>query len=64
MKLKELAPLITSRYIVGVRSGTEFIEEFDCCTHSKIIEYGNALVTGIHVFNEDMIAINVDVSEN
>lgn len=63
MKLYELINVITSDFIVGVNRGTEFIEEFDVVDTQKCTKYREALVTSVHVLNEDTVAINVDIAQ-
>lgn len=62
MKLVDLLNVITCDYMIGVNNGTEFIEEFDSTATEKRVKYRESIVTGVHILNEDMIAINVDVN--
>lgn len=61
MKLYELLNVITSDYMIGVNKETEFIEEFNQNDTQKRTKYRESIVTGIHVLNEDTIAINVEI---
>lgn len=61
MRLYELLNVVTSDYSVGVNKGTEFIEEFESYDTQKRTKYREALVTSVHVLNEETIAINVDI---
>lgn len=61
MKLYELLNVVMCDYMIGVNKGTEFIEEFDHVDTSKRVKYREAIVTGVHILNEDMIAINVEI---
>lgn len=64
MKLYELLNVIITDYMIGVSKGPEFIEEFGSCDTQKRTKYRNAVVTGLHVLNEDMLAINIDIAED
>lgn len=62
MKLVDLLNVVMCDYMIGVNNGIEFIEEFDNTAIDKRVKYRESIVTGVHVLNEDMIAINVDLN--
>lgn len=61
MKLYELINVLLSDFIVGVSQNGTFIEEFDSADTGKRTKYREAVVTGVHVLNEDTIAVNVEI---
>ena len=63
MKLYELVDVVVSNFMVGVNKGKKFIDEFGINDTQKCTKYREALVTSVHVLNEETIAINVDIAE-
>ena len=61
MTLVDLLNVVGSDYIVGVNRKTELVEEFTHIATWKRVQYRDAIVTGIHVLNEDTLAINIEI---
>lgn len=61
MKLKHFDFIALSDYVVGVNKGMRFIEEFSNKNMEKKKYYEDCIVTGIHVLNEDMMAVNIEL---
>lgn len=61
MTLADLLTIVGSDYIIGVNKGTELIEEFTHIDTGKRVKYRDAMVTGVHVLNEDTLAINIEI---
>lgn len=61
-KLNDIKIILLDDFYVGVNKGMEFVEEFKADNVEKMREYGNALVISIHIIDENLLAVNIDIS--
>lgn len=48
-------------FLVGVNSNGKFMEEFSNSDKEKMDQYANAIVSGIHVLDQDRFAVNKEI---
>ena len=61
MTLKEFNMIALSNYFVGVNKDFKCIDEFYNTDKTNLEYYGNCLVSSVHVLNENMLAVNIEL---
>lgn len=61
MTLKEFNMIALSNYFVGVNKDFKCIDEFSNKDKDCLDYYKNCLVSSVHVLNEDMMAVNIEL---